>query len=101
MKGPVGISVDYEENIYVTSFISNNVHQLTPDGQLNRILLNKDDGIREPRSICLQKYNNRFVVCDSAGVKLCQLLSSSMWRHENLYIIERSSIRDEFLMMQA
>lgn len=33
MKGPVGISVDYENNIYVTSFISNNVHQLTPDGQ--------------------------------------------------------------------
>lgn len=77
MKGPVGISVDYENNIYVTSFISNNVHQLTPDGQLNRILLNKDDGIKEPRAICLQKYNNRFVVCDSTGVKLCELLSSS------------------------
>ena len=77
MKGPVGISLDYEGNIYVTSFISNNVHQLTPDGQLNRILLNKDDGIKEPRAISLQKYNNRFVVCDSAGVKLCELEPAS------------------------
>ena len=73
LKGPVGLSVDAEDNIYIAGYISNNIHQVTPTGELSKILLNKDDGMREPKTVFCQRYTNRFVVCDSRKVKICTM----------------------------
>ncbi|KAK3105089.1 hypothetical protein FSP39_017094 [Pinctada imbricata] len=73
LKGPVGLTVDGEENVYVAGFISNNIHQITPNGELCKILLNKDDGMRDPKTVFFQRYTNRFVLCDSRKVKMCHL----------------------------
>jgi hypothetical protein len=43
-----GITVDTEDNIYVVGHLSNNIHQLYPDGSFNRILLCERHGFWKP-----------------------------------------------------
>ncbi|KAJ8305128.1 hypothetical protein KUTeg_017322 [Tegillarca granosa] len=54
-----GISVDTEGNIYCCGFDSNNIHQLTPDGQFIKLIVTD---ITEPRGISFDKTGERFLV---------------------------------------
>ena len=46
LRGPHGISVDNDGNVYVVGFSSNNVVVISPDGQRHRQLLSSKDGLR-------------------------------------------------------
>ncbi|XP_060073206.1 E3 ubiquitin-protein ligase TRIM8-like [Ylistrum balloti] len=55
LRSPRGIARDHENNLYVCGMDSNNVHQLTKDGKLNKVLLSAKDGIRNPYAIGFQR----------------------------------------------
>ena len=46
LRGPLGISVDNDGNVYVVGFSSNNVVVISPDGQRHSQLSSSNDGLR-------------------------------------------------------
>jgi hypothetical protein len=55
LHGSSGISVDYDGNVYVVGYYSNNVVVISPDGQRHRQLLSSKDGLSSP---CVLDYDN-------------------------------------------
>ncbi|VDI24781.1 Hypothetical predicted protein [Mytilus galloprovincialis] len=51
IKAPFGIALDKNEFIYVACRESNNIVVVAPDGKSSRAVLNRDNGIMNPRSI--------------------------------------------------
>lgn len=70
LKGVSGITTDTEGNIYVAGFNSNNIHQLTPEGKLNRIILSDANEISSPRGIAYKKDIDILVVLNDCGCKI-------------------------------
>ncbi|XP_052087917.1 E3 ubiquitin-protein ligase TRIM71-like [Mytilus californianus] len=62
-----GITIDNDGNIYVAGFHSNNVHQLTPDGTLTRIILSGMDGIYQPLKLHFSKDFSKLLVANNNG----------------------------------
>ncbi|WAR21074.1 hypothetical protein MAR_015048 [Mya arenaria] len=60
LMSPVGITSDYQGNIYICGKESHNVHQVSKSGELIRILFDKV--ISSPRTICLEPEGERIVV---------------------------------------
>ena len=66
LKRPFGICSDNHGSIYVAGCGSDNVHQLTSEGKLERILLSKEDGINCPRVVAFQEdSSDTFLVSDN------------------------------------
>jgi DNA-binding beta-propeller fold protein YncE len=62
LKGPCGISVDNDGNVYVVGNSSNNVVVISPDGQRYRELLSSMDGLLHPVVLEYDKSTNRLLV---------------------------------------
>ncbi|CAC5413862.1 unnamed protein product [Mytilus coruscus] len=75
LNSPRGIDVDYEGNIYICGCNSKNIHQLTKDGKLVRIIPASIFGISRPWIIRFETNSNRFLLTDidSGKVLLCQI----------------------------
>jgi hypothetical protein len=54
LRQPIGVAVDNNCNIYVTSYYYNNVIVLSPDGKQWRQLLDQNDGMSGPYGIYRQ-----------------------------------------------
>ena len=67
LRGPCGIAVDNDGNVYVVGNKSNNVVVISPDGQRNSQLLSSKDGLKEPRVLDYDKYINRLLVVNTNG----------------------------------
>ncbi|KAL3888698.1 hypothetical protein ACJMK2_001062 [Sinanodonta woodiana] len=53
LRFPSGVSVDWDDNIYVLGFNSHNIHQLSPDGSVLQVI---QDGVpKNPRGIYFDK----------------------------------------------
>ena len=65
LKCPLGISVDNDGNLFVVGFISENVVVISPDGQKQRQILSKKDGIVEPTVLHYDWSTNILLVADS------------------------------------
>ena len=65
LNGPLGLTVDNNYNIYVTSHISHSVVVLELDGRQGRQLISRDDGLNEPAGI--HKYKNSLLVTNYFG----------------------------------
>ncbi|CAG2221490.1 unnamed protein product [Mytilus edulis] len=50
-----GITTDYNDNIYVAGRDSNDIHQLSLNGELLRIILSKSDGLVKPYALHFRK----------------------------------------------
>ncbi|XP_071150433.1 E3 ubiquitin-protein ligase TRIM71-like [Mytilus edulis] len=60
--GPVDITFDGKDNLYVTTWRSNKVHRISLDGNLIDILLKKEIGLDEPYGIAFNKnYTKLFI----------------------------------------
>ncbi|CAC5407026.1 TRIM56 [Mytilus coruscus] len=72
---PRGIGIDFEGNIYIAGFDSKNIHQITIDGKLIRLIPIETFGIQRPWTIRFAPNSNKFVVtCSSSGkVVLCEI----------------------------
>ena len=64
---PRGVTVDNYDNVYVTSYRSNSVVVLEPDGSQGRQILNRDDGLKYPTGIYFDKSKNILMVVNSSG----------------------------------
>jgi hypothetical protein len=65
LNGPLGVTVDNNYNMYVTSRISHSVVVLELDGRQGRQLISRDDGLNEPAEI--HKYKNSLLVTNYFG----------------------------------
>ncbi|CAC5407035.1 unnamed protein product [Mytilus coruscus] len=72
---PRGIGIDFEGNIYIAGFGSKNIHQITNDGKLIRIIPIGTFGLQSPWTIHFAPNSNKFVVtCSASGkVGLCEM----------------------------
>jgi DNA-binding beta-propeller fold protein YncE len=66
LKGPLGISVDNDGNVYVVGGSFNNVVVISPDGQRHRQLLSSKDGLEKPRVLDYDKSTNRLLVVNES-----------------------------------
>jgi DNA-binding beta-propeller fold protein YncE len=61
-RGPIDVSPDANGNVYVTAWVSNNVHCFTPDGKYKGIMLKKEDGLNTPRVIAFSKKSSKVFI---------------------------------------
>ena len=66
LKGPVGISVDNDRNVYVVGYDSTSVVVISPDGLRHRQLLSSKDGLRKPRVLDYDGSTNRLLVVNNS-----------------------------------
>ena len=66
IKGPRGISVDNDGNVYVVSQFSANVVVISPDGQRHRQLLSSNDGLVIPCVLDYEKSTNRLLIVNAS-----------------------------------
>jgi len=62
LQDPGGICQDQNNCLYICGTQSHNVHQVSPDGKRNRILLEKLHNISMPQSVVFHPQKNEFVV---------------------------------------
>jgi predicted nucleic acid-binding Zn-ribbon protein len=67
LNGPQGITLDNKYNIYVTSFASNIVVVLEPNGRQGRQLISRDDGLKNSTGIYVNKSKNSVLVTNHHG----------------------------------
>ena len=67
LDGPIGVTVDNNFTVYVTSFNSNTVVVVKPDGRQGRQLISSDDGLADPNGIYFNKSKNSLLVTNWNG----------------------------------
>ncbi|KAK3083133.1 hypothetical protein FSP39_014867 [Pinctada imbricata] len=72
LRNTIGVTVDHASYIYVCDYCSMNVHQLTHDGKLQRIIL--DNLPSSPRCISFNKHGDKAVIGCEAMVLLYELI---------------------------
>jgi DNA-binding beta-propeller fold protein YncE len=61
-RGPIGVAAAGNGNLYVTAYVSNNVHCFTPDGKHKCIMLKKEDGLNTPYDIAFSKKSSKVFI---------------------------------------
>ena len=67
LNDPRGVTVDNNFNVYVTSYSSNKVVVLGPDGRQGRQLISRSDGLISPTGIYVDKSKNIMLVVNING----------------------------------
>ena len=67
LRGPLGVFVDNDGNVFVIGLYSENVVVISPDGQRHKQLLSSKDGLQSPRVLDYDKYTNRLLVVNNSG----------------------------------
>ena len=67
LKDPRGVTVDNNYNVYVTSYSSNQVVVLEPDGRQGRQLISSEDGLNSPTGLYFEKSKNYLLVTNYRG----------------------------------
>jgi len=67
LNGPHAITMDNKYNVYVTSFTSNNIVVLEPNGRQGRQLISSDGGLTNPTGIYVNKSKNSLLVTSYRG----------------------------------
>ena len=70
LRQPIGVAVDNNCNIYVTSFYYIKVIVLSPDGKQWRQLLDQNDGMSGPYGISIDKTTNNILITSYYGSAL-------------------------------
>ncbi|VDI25500.1 Hypothetical predicted protein [Mytilus galloprovincialis] len=75
LSSPRGIGIDFDGNIYIAGYCSKNIHQISNDGKLIRIIPIETFGLQYPWTIRFDPNSNKFVVtCSTSGkVVLCEI----------------------------
>jgi DNA-binding beta-propeller fold protein YncE len=62
-SGPISVAAAANGNLYVTAYLSNNVHCFTPDGKHKGIMLTTKNGLNQPYVIAFsKKFSKVFMV---------------------------------------
>ncbi|CAC5407024.1 TRIM56 [Mytilus coruscus] len=73
--GPRGIGIDFEDNIYIAGYLSRNIHQITNEGELLRVIPIETFGIEMPWTIRFAPNSNKCAVTgyNTGIVVLCEI----------------------------
>jgi hypothetical protein len=71
LRQPIGVAVDNNCNIYVTSYYYNKVIVLSPDGKQWRQLLDQNDGMSCPYGIYIDKTTNNILIINHKAPAFC------------------------------
>jgi sugar lactone lactonase YvrE len=69
LKGPNGIDIDRQGNVYVVGRKSNML-RLSPDGQNSDIITKKEDGISDPFTLCFSRDFKKLFVSNKSGTQV-------------------------------
>ena len=75
LRQPVGVAVDNNCNIYVTSYNYKKVIVLSPDGKQWRQLLDQNDGMSCPYGISIDRTTNNILITNLSGSALMYHIS--------------------------
>lgn len=67
LSWPRGVAVDKKGYIYVAGYKSNNIHKLTMDGRLFKILITKEEGINRPSCLHFESNQRKLLVTIDEG----------------------------------
>ena len=67
LNDPRGVTVDNDGNAYVTSYSSNSVVVIEPDGRHGRQILSSDNGLKNPTGISFDESKNSLIVANCCG----------------------------------
>jgi hypothetical protein len=67
LTDPHGVTVDNDANVYVTSWRSNSVVVIEPNGRQGRQIVSSDDGLQNPTGIYFDKSKNSLIVTNYYG----------------------------------
>jgi hypothetical protein len=70
LRGTHCIDTDRQGNVYVVGWVSNNILRLSPDGQNSDIIMKKEDGISEPRTLCFSRDFKKLFVSNRGGKRV-------------------------------
>ncbi|XP_063401787.1 uncharacterized protein LOC134686011 [Mytilus trossulus] len=67
LRGPLGISVDNNGNVFVVGLHTNNVVVISPDGQRSRQLVSSKNGLKSPQVLHYDTSTNKLLVANEAN----------------------------------
>ncbi|VDI54075.1 Hypothetical predicted protein [Mytilus galloprovincialis] len=77
LEGPEGLCTDTYGNIIVADKCSNTIRVISKDGQKSKVLISKDEGLKNPQCICLKPNESSGYICDRYGKYLIKFNLSS------------------------
>ncbi|XP_076075551.1 uncharacterized protein LOC143046331 [Mytilus galloprovincialis] len=72
LEGPEGLCTDSYGNIIVADYYSKRIIVISKDGQNSKVLVSKEDGLRDPQCICFKHNQSSGFICDYLGNKLAK-----------------------------
>jgi outer membrane protein assembly factor BamB len=67
LRGPRGIALEKNRNVYVAGKGTNNVVVISPDGKNCKEILTKSNGLDRPFSLCINIDRYELLVCNKKG----------------------------------
>ncbi|CAG2202569.1 unnamed protein product [Mytilus edulis] len=67
LSGPWGLCTDTYGNIIVADYGSNRIIVISKDGKDSKVLISKEDGLKDPRCICFKHNESSGFICDYKG----------------------------------
>ncbi|CAG2248946.1 TRIM2_3 [Mytilus edulis] len=64
LSGPWGLCTDSYGNIIVADLYSNRIIVISKDGQESKVLISKEDGLKDPKCICFKHNESSGFICD-------------------------------------
>ncbi|VDI20644.1 Hypothetical predicted protein [Mytilus galloprovincialis] len=77
LKGPLGLCTDTYGNIIVADKSTDRIIVISKDGQNSKVLISKDEGLKNPQCICLKPKESSCYICDRYGEHLAKFNLSS------------------------
>lgn len=73
---PAGLTVDNEENLYITGSRSDNIHRISSNREAKEIILTAEDGIRAPSGISFNKQTSELLIIneDFSSIRIYKVL---------------------------
>ncbi|XP_071162704.1 uncharacterized protein [Mytilus edulis] len=81
LNKPFGMTLDSKRNVYVTCYNSHELHRLSPDLKVNKILLKKSDGIDTPLSVAFNNTYSKLYISNS-GFDKSVLIFNCKWNKQ-------------------
>ncbi|CAG2225593.1 unnamed protein product [Mytilus edulis] len=77
LKGPRGLCTDTYGNMIVADSSSSRIIVISKDGQNSKVLINEEEGLENPRCICLKHNESSGYICELFGRYLAKFNLSS------------------------
>ncbi|CAC5426476.1 unnamed protein product [Mytilus coruscus] len=70
LKGLMGVAVDDNSDVYVSTVDSNAIYKISQDGQKHDIILNEEDGIKGPMGLSYNDLTKELMIINEEGLSI-------------------------------